>query len=462
MQFIFPVAVFLVLLAALLFVVKRAKDASQQVADLTTQFAEKSQQNAVLVSQIENANERLSESNGERDTLRSELLAAKTSLAELQGRSASDDEAKRLLKAEFAQAAVDALQSNSQTFLNLAEGKLNAVQAAASGELETKKAAIDGLIAPMANSLRSLDESVRSLKQSEAGLLNETRELASALKETKVRGNWGELQLRRIAELSGMEERCDFELQKYVTTDDNRRLYPDMVVYLPNNRVVVVDSKASMEAYRQSTLATDENVRQQKLIEHAKAVRTRVDELASKEYRSHIAESVDFVICFIPGEAFFSAALAIDESLLEYAAAKSVMLASPTTLLTHLRAVALGWKEVRLAEDAKEICEVATELYDRFRVAADHVKSVGGGLENALNAYNSFISSVESRVFPQARRIQKLTEAEKDLPKVKTIDIATKKLGAMDWEFGQGVVKTLAADVGNTEPEKLIGDRLSK
>jgi len=418
---------------------------------LSSRLGEKEQQIAIFSERLASKDAELARIRSERDGLRSDLNEAKRGLAEVAGRKAAEDEAQTLLRAEFPKIAADVLKANSEAFLGLAQGRLEKLQSDSSGELDTKKAEIEGIVGPMAESLKNLDERVRSLLQSEEGLLTETRELASALKETKSRGSWGELQLKRIAELSGMQERCDFELQKAVTTDENRLLYPDMLVNLPNGRVIVVDSKAVMDAYRESTLTTDPAIRQQKLLDHAKAVRTRVDALASKEYRSHVEGSADFVVCFVPGEAFFSAALAADEGLLEHAARKSVVLASPTTLLSILRAVALGWKEAKLAEDAKEICSLASELYERFRTSAEHVKSLGAGLENALGSYNSFIGSVESRVFPQARRLQKLTHMEKSLPMGKPIEIAARKLAAMDWASEPEVIHSIAAESKSTD-----------
>jgi DNA recombination protein RmuC len=402
---------------------------------------------------LEQASLRVQALSDEREQLSTELSRSKQEFAGLAGKSLSEEEAKKMLKAQFAEAAVEALQNSGKTFLDLAEGKLKELQKESSGELNTRKAEIDGLISPMAETLKTLDESVRSLRQSEAGLLVETRQLASALKETKKRGNWGELQLKRIAELSGMEERCDFTLQTSVITDENRRLYPDMTVNLPNNRVIVVDSKVSMVAYGESANATDPAVQQQKLAEHAKAVRQRVDELAGKEYQSHVAGSADFVICFLPLEAYFSAAIAADADLLEYAARKSVILASPTTFLTILRAVALGWKEAKIAQEAKQIFSLATDLYERFRRSTEYVEGVGNGLNSAIKQYNAFVGSVESRVFPQARKLQRISGIEKELLELEPVEISPRDLVANDWLFHHEVLPALAAEQENSDTD---------
>lgn len=420
-------------------------------ADLRTELSVLEERLAGRDRQLEDRNRAIAELEGNETELRESLsnaLAANSVLEErLANQAAALDEVKTAMRAEFEKTAKDVLKGSGETFLDLATEKLRGQSAKATGELETKKAEIDGLIGPMKTALTSLDENVRSLKQSENSLLVETRELATALKDSKRRGNWGELQLRRIAELAGMQERCDFTLQEGVVTNENRRLYPDMTVRLPNNRVVVVDSKASMIAYGEAANSTDPEIQKQKLLEHAKAVRKRVDELAQKEYRSHVEGSADFVICFIPGEGFFSAAVATDPELLEYAAERNVILASPTTLLTLLRAVALGWREVKLADDAKHICALGLELYERLRTSTGYIVEIGQGLESTVESYDSFIGSMEKRVFPQARRFRALVASDKELPSPKSADMKVRKPVALDWiPEAPLVLDQLAAD----------------
>ncbi|MFP5267445.1 MAG: DNA recombination protein RmuC [Acidobacteriota bacterium] len=452
-------AAVLLLLAALLFHFARGERRAQaEAALLRERAAEKDRELAVLSERLANRDAesrelalRRQELEEERARLQQDLSRLQQDHAALRSRAQAEEEAKRLLKAQFAEAAVDALQSNGKTFLDLAESRLKELQKESSGELKTRKAEMDGLIQPMAEKLKTLDESVRSLRQSEAGLLAETRQLAAALKETKKRGNWGELQLKRIAELSGMEERCDFTLQAYVTredavTEEKRRLYPDMIVHLPNHRVIVVDSKVSMVAYAEAASSSDPAVQQQKLAEHARAVRQRVDELAGKEYQSHMEGAADFVVCFLPLEAYFSAAVAADADLLEYAARKSVILASPTTLLTILRAVALGWREAKVAQEAKQIFQLATELYERFRRSTEFVEGVGKGLKASIKEYNGFVGSVETRVFPQARKLQRISGAEKELADLEPVEVMPRDLAAGDWLEGQAALPASAPD----------------
>ncbi len=285
----------------------------------------------------------------------------------------------------------------------------------------------------MSDTLTALGDNVRSLKQSEESLLNETKLLATALNDSKQVGNWGELQLRRIVELAGMQDHCDFILQDKITTEENKLLYPDMTAHLPNNRVVVVDSKASLTAYRDASNSTDPQFQKAKLLEHAKAVKTRINELISKKYQEHVPESADFVVCFIPGECFFSAALVADPDLLEYAAINHVVLASPTTLLTLLRAVALGWKESKFNDDAKLIQKMGLELYERIRTSLDKIKALGKGLEDAVDSYDEFLGSMEHRVLPQARRFRGLVDGSKELSKLKPVERRLRKPTALDW-----------------------------
>jgi DNA recombination protein RmuC len=208
-----------------------------------------------------------------------------------------------------------------------------------------------------------------------------------------------------------------------------------------------------MEAYKESANSTDPLLQQRKLVEHGRAVRARVDELAGKEYQRHITGAADFVVCFIPSEAWFSAAVAVDADLLEYAAKKSVILASPTTLLTILRAVALGWKEARIAAEAKQIFSIATELYERFRKSTEYVEGIGNGLKSAINQYNSYIGSVEARVFPQARKLQRMSGAANELGDFEPIELNPRSLVSSDWAPHVEVLPSLLAEGSQEELE---------
>jgi DNA recombination protein RmuC len=430
----------------------------QSAAELRTALDEKVRFRAEAVH-LADVRQELAEARAKQNELQDSLAQVNKENSAIKERltaqASQHDEHRKAMLAEFEKTAQEVLRNSGQSFLNLAAEKLRTQNEKAAGELDTKKAEINGLIEPMKTALVALDENVRSLRQSEASLLKETRELATALKDSKRRGNWGELQLRRIAELAGMTERCDFTVQDLVLTNENRRLYPDMTVRLPNHRVVIVDSKASMTAYAEAANAVEPAQQSSKLAEHAKAVRKRVEELSSKEYRTHVSGSADFVVCFIPGEAFFGAAIAADADLLEYAAEKNVILASPTTLLSLLRAIALGWKEAKLAEDAKEICKLGVELYERLRTSTSYVIEMGDGLNSAVAAYDSFIGSMERRVFPQARRFKALVGSDKPLPEPKSPDKKTRKPVAEDWTgtsmLLEGIAATTETDVQELE-----------
>jgi len=415
-----------------------------EVKSLNDRIADLDREKTEALKDAEAANKRADEMIAKERETQQAIVAAKdeqiTKLNEF------IEKAQLVLTKEFKSLSGDVLRGATEQLIKTADGLIKGHNAKASGEFDTKKAEIDGLIGPMKTALTSLDENVRSLKQSENSLLVETRELATALKDSKRRGNWGELQLRRIAELAGMLERCDFTLQEGVVTNENRRLFPDMTARLPNNRVIVVDSKASMVAYGEAANSTNPEIQKQKLLEHAKAVRKRVDELALKEYRSHVEGSADFVVCFIPGEGFFSAAVSTDPELLEYAAERNVILASPTTLLTLLRAVALGWKEAKLADDAKHICALGLELYERLRTSTGYIVDVGQKLESVVESYDSFIGSMEKRVFPQARRFRSLVASDKELPSPKSVEIKVRKPVGVDWISEAAHVLNLAAE----------------
>jgi DNA recombination protein RmuC len=351
------------------------------------------------------------------------------------------EHAKTEMRAEFEKTAKEVLRGSGETFLNLAEAKLRGQQESATGELNTKKAEIEGLINPMATALNTLDEKVRNLKQSEEGLLHETQQLSRALRESKYRGNWGELQLKRIAELAGMLERCDFYLQEKVVTDENRRLYPDMTARLPNDRVIVVDSKVSLDAYKEAVNAIDPEVYKQKLLDHAKGIRKRVADLSGKEYRSHVDASADFVVYFIPGESFFSAALAADPELLEYAAERNVILASPTTLLTLLRAVALGWQQLSIAKNADAIKETSLVIYGKLAGLYEDLIDLGNRLKAAGECYDDIVTKVEGRggVFSSARKLRDLGIGEKYLEdgkkgEIRSVGLTLRPLEADDWQ----------------------------
>lgn len=253
----------------------------------------------------------------------------------------------------------------------------------------------------------SLREQISNLAASELQLQKETARLATALRSPGVRGRWGELQLRRVVELSGLAEHCDFTEQ--VTVDgDSRRMRPDMLIHLPNGRSMVVDAKTTLSAYLEASETADDAVRAAKLKEHAAQVRAQIVRLSAKSYWEQFAEAPEFAVLFLPGESFFSAALTAEPELLEYGAERKVILATPTTLIALMKAVAYGWRQQRAAERAEEIRDLGSQLYERLRAMAAELSVLGSQLERAVHAYNRTLQAWESKVVPGARRVHEL------------------------------------------------------
>jgi DNA recombination protein RmuC len=368
------------------------------------------------------------------------------------------DQAQQKLTAAFGDLAGQALRSNTESFLKIATEKLGAVKTETAGELEQRKQAVEALVKPIAESLYrfneqihaiekargeaygSISQQVESLVAGQKELAAQTSNLVGALKAPKARGNWGEMQLRRVVELAGMTNYCDFSEQVSVTTDDDRRLRPDLIVNLPGGKQVVVDAKAPLKAYLDALEAPDEATRATYLRDHAKQVGEHIKNLSSKSYWEQFKTAPDFVVMFLPGETFFSAALEQDPSLIEQGVNQSVIVASPTTLIALLRAVAYGWRQEKIAESAKEISQLGSDLYERLRVMGDHFESVGANLNSAVKAFNAAVNSMESRVFPAARKFTSLgATAKKEIPELAPVEEEAHGLHARDWSRGLSI-----------------------
>ncbi|HZP48654.1 MAG TPA: DNA recombination protein RmuC [Vicinamibacterales bacterium] len=367
----------------------------------------------------------------------------------------AQDEAGARLRDTFQALSAEALKQNNEQFLSLAETRLQQTRTEAAADIEARKQAIEHLLTPLQKTLEQVD---REIKESEGrrrestaqlaqriasldtmgqNLRDETRRLTDALKRPGVRGRWGELQLKRVVELAGMLEHCHFTEQETIQSE-NGRIRPDVKINLPGGKHIIVDAKVPLDAYLRALEAPDEEQRQKLLADHARQVRAHIAQLSAKSYFDKVPSTPDFVVMFLPGEMFFSAALEQDPALIEYGVDKRVIPASPTTLIALLRAVAYGWQQEAMEENARKISDLGKNLYEAVRTLGDRFGTLGGRLKSTLEAYNEAVGSLEGNVLIKARKFKELQAANggEDIKPIDPIDRVPRMLQAPELTDG--------------------------
>jgi DNA recombination protein RmuC len=349
----------------------------------------------------------------------------------------------------FKAAASDAIGQSNQQFLTLAQTQFNTFKSEAETELENRKKAIEDLVKPVSEAINTyktkveelgttssitfgkVTEMMEKIQVTHNSLQRETGALVNALRNPRIRGRWGEIGLRRVVEFSGMSAHCDFNEQAYRESDEESILKPDMIINLPGNAHVVVDSKLPLDAYLEALETDDESKRNQLLVKHAKDLRDRINALSKKNYWSQFENSPDFVVLYMEIESAFNVALMTDKSLLQDAISNKIILATPTTLIVILKSVAMSWQQHNITENAREIQEAAVELHTRMVTFAEHMNRIGAGLKSALSGYNDAVGSYSGRLLPQGRKLEELsaTANKKVIPEIDSVDRSVRALG---------------------------------
>jgi DNA recombination protein RmuC len=379
------------------------------------------------------------------------------------------------LDTAFKGAAADALRANTESFLTLAKERLGGETSEAKQTLETKELAIKNLVDPLGAALRALDEHSRAMEAQRSGayskvetlveniqktipaslaaLTSETAQLISALRAPKTRGNWGELQLKRCVEYAGMVQYCSFSEQVTARDEDDKMLRPDMTIQLPNGREIVVDAKTPLDAFLDASGATDAPAQALRFGAHAARVKAHLKDLSSKAYWKQFEKAPDFVVCFLPSEALFSAALEADPSLIEFSAQNHVVMATPTTLIALLRAVEFGWQQSEITKNAKAIHEMGRKIYEKLVVAQGHVTRLGNALSSSVDYYNKFLGTIEGKggVFSYGRQLGELAHSDGELAEIGRLQPDVREMESQEWSQP---VLAIAASVEERGEEK--------
>ncbi|HXI11217.1 MAG TPA: DNA recombination protein RmuC [Thermoanaerobaculia bacterium] len=395
-------------------------------------------------------------------------VAAETDRSNLAVQLRDRDGLKKEMEGTYAKLAEENLRSSIDHLIKMVEPRLDRNKESIESTLDSKKVEIEGMMKPLREMLDSYQGQLRTsdekrntrdgmIEQGIRELREATSKVSSALSGTKTRGNWGELALKRCVEIAGLTEHCDFEVQKSVGDEGGR---PDMIIRLPNERLIIVDSKVLLEAHQQAMEEGDERRQGELLKIHARNLRRCVDELSKRRYPASVARSLDFTVCFVPGDHFLSTALAAEPDLYESSIGKNIFLASPTLLIALLRVVAAGWKADKAEENASAALKIGQELYERFRTVFEHIERVGKSLRNAVGDYNRAVNSIDRRLAPKAAELQKHVSSAEDIPQLPQIEesvIRSAKLSLLTQPlFDPPSVQTSFDDEDEVEEDTMV------